>query len=432
VGRKSYQETVNFLFEQLPMFQRIGKVAYKADLSTTLAIEKYLTHPHKNYPCIHIAGTNGKGSVSSMLASVYTESGIKVGLFTSPHLKDFRERIAINGEKISEDFVVDFVEKHQDFFKNLNASFFEYTTAMAMEYFKSEKVDLAVFETGMGGRLDSTNVVNPLLSIITNISLDHTQFLGNTLEAIAGEKAGIIKNNVPVLIGERQLETEKVFQEKAEKTESKIYFADEIYEVSDLSENFIFIDHISLKNKINNAAFNISPSLKAKYQSKNILTVLSAIDILKHDLKVSHKDILNGLEKVHMNTLFRGRWQVLNNQPLVLCDAAHNPAGIKEVIDALLEKISPENLIIVLATTADKDLNQLFSLLPKKAKYYFSEPDVPRKLDKHILQQEAIARGFQGNVYESINIAYQNALKETAENQIIYIGGSIFTIAEVC
>jgi dihydrofolate synthase / folylpolyglutamate synthase len=432
VGSKSYQETIDFLFEQLPMFQRIGQAAYKADLSTSLAIDQYLNHPHKNYPCIHVAGTNGKGSVSSMLASVYSSSGLKVGLFTSPHLKDFRERITINGEKITEKFVIDFVEKHQLFFKDLNASFFEYTTAMAMEYFKSENIDLAIFETGMGGRLDSTNVVNPLLSIITNISLDHTQFLGNTLEAIAVEKAGIIKAKIPVLIGERQIETEKVFVEKAKAKDSPLHFSDEIYEVTEIIENFIFIDQISFKNKLDKQILKISPSLKGKYQSKNIQTVLSAIDILKHKIKISESDIKEGLEKVHQNTLFKGRWQVLNTKPLVVCDAAHNPAGIKEVIDALLEKLLSENLIIVLATTVEKDLNQLFSILPKKAKYYFSEPDVPRKLDKNRLQQEAISRGFKGEIYESINIAYQKALSEANDNQVIYIGGSIFTIAEVC
>ena len=332
----NYQKTLNWLFDQLPMYQRQGKAAYKADLNNTLELDRYFNYPHKKFKSIHVAGTNGKGSISHMLASVLQEAGYKVGLYTSPHLKDFRERIRVNGEVISEEFVVDFIKDHRSKFEEIKPSFFEMTVAMAFDYFAKMQIDVAVVEVGMGGRLDSTNIIQPNLSVITNIGLDHTAFLGNTLEEIATEKAGIIKEHTPVVIGETHVETEEVFIERAKKLKSDIYFADQFYEID---YAMLTIDNKQVFNvKLGEEIIykDLKLDLLGSYQKKNLLTVLKALEILgKNAYNFELEHIYKGLEKVVKNTGLKGRWQILENNPLIVCDTAHNLEGLTYVIDQI-------------------------------------------------------------------------------------------------
>lgn len=412
----NYPETVNWMFRQLPMYQQQGASAYKKDLTNTLLLADYLDHPEKNLKCIHIAGTNGKGSTSHMLASILQEAGYKTGLYTSPHLKDFRERIKINGPEvsgevsgeISEDFIVDFIAKHQSFFETNALSFFEMTVGLAFDYFNKENVDIAIIETGMGGRLDSTNIITPLLSVITNIGIDHTQFLGNTLALIAGEKAGIIKPKIPVIIGEYTLETQPVFLAKANETQSDIYFASDLV-VEDYESDLI-----------------------GDYQIHNKKTVIQAIRVLQsqNQFLISEENIINGLKNVIKNTGLQGRWQQLGENPKVICDTAHNKQGLEIVLNQV-SKQDFEQLHVVLGVVNDKDLDDILPLFPKNAKYYFCRPNIPRGLDATILQQNAHRFSLIGNAYNSVSEAYQAALKSATKNDFIYVGGSTFVVAEI-
>ncbi|WP_333695678.1 bifunctional folylpolyglutamate synthase/dihydrofolate synthase [Flavobacterium sp.] len=404
----NYQETVNWLFNQLPMYQTQGASAYKADLSNTILLANHLKNPENKLKTIHVAGTNGKGSTSSLLASVLQESGYKVGLYTSPHLKDYRERIKINGIEIKEEFVVEFVAKHKSFFENYHFSFFEMTVGLAFDYFVKENVDIAIIEVGMGGRLDSTNIITPLLSVITNIGLDHTQFLGTTLEAIAFEKAGIIKNKVPVIIGEYNTQTKPVFLKKALETQSEIYFASDL-----IKETY-------------------PTSLKGNYQIQNCKTVLQTLHILKQttEFNINENAIKSGFLNVIENTGLQGRWQQLGNNPKIICDTAHNKHGLSKVLTQIENEIF-EELHIVMGIVNDKDMNEILPLFPKKAKYYFCSPKNLRGLNPKILQEKASDFGLKGQVYNSVSEAYYEASQKAMPNDFIYVGGSTFVVAEI-
>lgn len=426
-----YNQTLNWLFNQLPMYQRQGKAAYKADLNNTLELDRYFNYPHKKFKSIHVAGTNGKGSVSHMIASVLQESGYKVGLYTSPHLRDFRERIKINGEMISEDFVVDFVNKHQSKFEEIEPSFFEMTVAMAFDYFAKQKIDIAVVEVGMGGRLDSTNIISPELSVITNIGFDHTAFLGNTLAEIANEKAGIIKENIPVVVGETQLETEGVFKEKAKEKDTEIYFADQKYEVgyallsTDNKQVFQVYEGESKKYK------DLKLDLLGSYQLNNLKTVLNAFDLLSNRLnKITIESIYNGLEKVVENTGLLGRWQILGVKPLTICDTGHNKEGLTYIIEQIKQTVY-KKLHFVLGVVDDKNIDQILEMMPKDALYYFTNAKIPRALNKDVLKTKAEKYSLKGLSYETVEDALKNAKKNAGDNDLIFIGGSTFVVAEV-
>ncbi|MEP1487600.1 MAG: folylpolyglutamate synthase/dihydrofolate synthase family protein [Algibacter sp.] len=403
----TYQDTLNWMFSQLPMYQRQGKAAYKADLSNTLKLTEYLNFPERHFKSVHVAGTNGKGSSSHMLASVLQDAGYKVGLYTSPHLKDFRERIKIDGEEISKQFVIEFIKQNKTFFETNYLSFFEMTVGMAFEYFSKQKVDIAIIEVGLGGRLDSTNVITPEVSVITNIGIDHTQFLGSTLEAIAFEKGGIIKRNVPVVIGETQKETAPIFKTLAEKNNSEIVFADK--SIMDVYES----------------------DLKGSYQSKNIKTITQTINILQQKgYKITETHLKNGLQHVVTNTGLLGRWQVLNENPKTVCDTGHNREGLIYVMDQLQKEVF-ETLHIVFGVVNDKDLESIVDLLPKDAKYYFCKPEISRGLDVHLLKEAFGTYGLKGDAYDSVNEAYNEARKQSNSNDFIFVGGSTFVVAEI-
>ncbi len=396
------------MFNQLPLYQLQGATAYKEDLTNTLLLSKYLGNPEKNLKFIHVAGTNGKGSTSHLLASVLQEAGYKVGLYTSPHLKDFRERIKVNGKEITEEFVCKFIEKHKNFFDINDLSFFEMTVGLAFDYFKKEKIDIAIIEVGMGGRLDSTNIITPLLSVITNIGKDHTQFLGTTFQSIATEKAGIIKQNIPVIIGEYTVDTKPVFLTKSNEMQSEIYFASDL-----VSENF--------------------PSdLIGDYQISNKKTALQTLRILnlQKEFEVSEATIKQGFLNVVKNTGLQGRWQQLNSAPKVICDTAHNKHGLEIVINQLKTE-QFDTLHFVFGVVNDKDLDEILPLFPKNAIYYFCKPNIPRGLDASILAQKALEFGLHGKVYNSVSEAYQSALRSATKSDFIYIGGSTFVVGEI-
>ena len=404
----NYQETVEWLFNQLPMYQQQGAIAYKANLTNTILLANYLGNPENKIKTIHIAGTNGKGSTSSLLASVLQEAGYKVGLFTSPHLKDYRERIKINGYEIDEDFVVQFVQKHKPFFETNELSFFEMTTGLALDYFLKNNVDFAIMEVGMGGRLDSTNIITPLISVITNIGFDHMAFLGNTLEAIAGEKAGIIKKNIPVVVGEYTAETKPVFIRKAKEMHSELYFAPVLIDIEYPS------------------------TLLGNYQQQNKKTVLQTLNVLQaqKSIEITLENIQNGFLKVIENTNFFGRWQQLQDSPKVICDTAHNKDGLSIVLNQI-ESEKYNQLHIVLGVVNDKDLDEILPLFPKNAIYYFCCPAIIRGLNASILQEKASQFDLNGKVYLSVSEAYTQALKDAAVNDFIYVGGSTFVVAEI-
>ena len=400
----NYQQTLDYLFSQLPMFQRVGASAYKADLNNTIELCKLLHHPEKNFKSIHIAGTNGKGSTSHMLASILQEAGYKVGLYTSPHLKDFRERIKINGVMISEQEVVDFVIKHQSEFEQINLSFFEWTVGLAFDYFSKKQVDIAVIETGLGGRLDSTNVITPLVSVITNIGEDHTQFLGETLAKIASEKAGIIKKNIPIVIGETQQEIKQIFIDKAIEMSAKIFFADKIITT------------------------NYESDLKGIYQEKNKKTVLAAIQqLMNSGFSITEEIIKNGLLNVVKNTGLLGRWQILSENPLTICDTGHNEAGIKEVLKQI-SLTKHNHLHFVFGAVNDKEIDSILSMLPKNVTYYFCQAKIPRALDVNVLYTKAKEFELKGNPYDSVENAIKQAKVNASAN--VFVGGSTFVVAE--
>lgn len=402
----NYKETTEWMFSRLPMYQQQGASAYKVDLNNTIALAKHLNNPEQKIKTVHIAGTNGKGSVSSMIASILHEAGYKVGLYTSPHLKDFRERIKINGKDISEAFVCSFIAENKPFFEAQQLSFFEMTVGLAFDYFAKEQVDVAVIETGMGGRLDSTNIITPLVSVITNIGLDHTQFLGDTEAKIAKEKAGIIKKDIPIVIGEYTSETKPVFSETAQLVGAPVYFVED-------------------KN------WQVPPSdLLGEYQQQNIKTVLQTVELLKEHFTITDDTIKQGLLHVNSNTGFTGRWYKVNSNPIAICDTAHNPHGLKLVFNQVLKQPF-KTLRIVFGVVNDKKLDEVLPLLPKNAKYYFCKPDVPRGLDTEVLQREAAKFNLVGEVFVSVSKAYEEALKEATKNDFIYIGGSTFVVAEI-
>ena len=403
----TYQETVNWMFKQLPIFQNQGKSAYKSDLTNILLLDSHLNHPHKKFKSIHVAGTNGKGSTSHMLASVFQEAGYKVGLYTSPHLKDFRERIKVNGNFISKQFVIGFIKRNRSFFESHNLSFFEMTVGMAFDYFAKQKVDVAIVEVGLGGRLDSTNIITPLVSVITNIGMDHTQFLGNTLKAIAFEKAGIIKPNVPAVIGETQKETKSVFIEVAKKNNADISFAD--HEIKEIYDS----------------------DLRGTYQFNNIKTVRQTLKkVPKGIFVISEDNIRKGLQNVIKNTGLRGRWETLQQYPKVICDVAHNKEGLSYVFKQL-EKENYRKLHFVFGVVNDKDLSSILPLMPKQATYYYCKPNIERGLDVNLLKQISNDYGLVGDAYLSVKAAFEAAKSNTQDNDLIYVGGSTFVVAEV-
>ncbi|SDG50501.1 bifunctional folylpolyglutamate synthase/dihydrofolate synthase [Psychroflexus sediminis] len=404
----TYTETLHWMFEQLPMYQRQGKTAYKKDLTNTLAITQMLGNPERQFRSIHVAGTNGKGSVSHMLSSVLQSAGYKVGLYTSPHLKDFRERIKINGEPIPKTDVTEFIAGHKTFLETQNLSFFEMTVGMAFNYFAAEKVDIAIIEVGMGGRLDSTNVITPLLSVITNIGMDHMAFLGDTLDKIAGEKAGIIKKSVPVVIGETTPETKRVFLKKAEAERASIHFAE------DWNSPLPDCD------------------LKGNYQKFNLKTCLKSLEVLNtlQGWQISDANIKKGLAEVKSNTHLRGRWEILGSQPKVIADTAHNKEGLTLVIEQVLQE-KFECLHMVLGFVNDKDLDSVLPLLPVTAKYYFSKPNVPRGMEATDLYYKAKAYSLYGKAFTTVKNALKAAQKEAKAGDLIFVGGSTFTVAEI-
>jgi len=429
----TYEQTIEFLFSRLPMFQRVGKAAYKANLDNTIALCNILGNPQNNFRSVHIAGTNGKGSVSHFIASILQSSGLKVGLYTSPHLKDFRERIKINGEKIPQKRVIDFINNHKEEFDSIQPSFFEYTFGMAINYFSEEKVDIAIMETGMGGRLDSTNVVNSIVSVITNIGFDHTQFLGDTIQKIAKEKAGIIKSGIPVVIGQTQTETESIFRHFAKNNKSQIYFADKNYIASESriitedSQKLAF-DVISVKD---GGKTKIISGLAGLYQKKNIITAFQAIQtLMKSGFTISEQNIKYGFNTVVEQTGIAGRWQVLNKKPLTICDTGHNVDGIKEIISQIIS--TPHNkLHFVLGMVNDKEIDGILTLLPKEATYYFCKANIPRSFDQDSLKEKARQFNLPGDSYISVSEAYANAVSNANDNDLIFIGGSTFVVAEV-
>ena len=404
----NYKETLDWMFNKLPMYQTQGATAYRKDITNTVLLAKHLGNPEQYLKCIHVAGTNGKGSTSHLLASVLQEAGYKVGLYTSPHLKDYRERITINGYPISEEYVCDFINTNQSFFEANELSFFEMSVGLAFEYFVKEHTDINIIEVGMGGRLDATNIINPLVSVITNIGLDHTQFLGNTLESIAYEKAGIIKPNIPVVIGEYVNETQPIFVEKVKITNSEIYFA------SDLVQE----DYPS--------------ALLGDYQIHNKKTVSQTIKVLqkKRLLTISEEAVRKGFLNVIKNTNLQGRWQQLGKNPKTICDTAHNAHGLSVVLQQI-QKEQFEQLHIILGVVNDKNLEEILPLFPENAIYYFCKPNNIRGLEPIILKEKANIFNLNGEIYNSVSNAYQAAKRSASPNDFIYIGGSTFVVAEI-
>lgn len=418
------------MFNKLPMYQRIGGAAYKADLNNTIDLLNMLGNPQHNFKSVHIAGTNGKGSTSHMLASVFQEAGYKTGLYTSPHLRDFRERIRLNGEMIPEENVVSFIAEHKEQFEKMELSFFEMTVGMAFDYFAKEKVDIAIVEVGMGGRLDSTNLITPELSVITNIGLDHVKFLGDTMEKIAGEKAGIIKPSIPVVIGETQPETHQVFEDKASECQSPIYFADQIFDCNKIHIESKLVQKFDIWKNSELYLEAIDIPLMGNYQKKNLTTVICALDLLREKFNLSEDDIREGIAKVIRNTHLMGRWQILNDDPLTVADTGHNVAGITEVVQQLAE-LRYNRLHFVLGMVNDKDIDHVLQLLPRNAEYYFCKADIPRGLDANILAEKAFELGLRGMVYESVRHAYQSAVNAAHFGDVVFVGGSNFIVAEV-
>jgi dihydrofolate synthase/folylpolyglutamate synthase len=426
----TYQQTVAYLFSQLPMFQAIGAKAFKKDLTNIKRLCAELSQPQNNYPTIHIAGTNGKGSTSHILAAVLQAHGLKVGLYTSPHYRDFRERIKINGQYVSEAFVIDFVADYHKSWEMIQPSFFEITVAMAFEYFAQQKIDIAVIETGLGGIYDSTNIITPILSVITNISFDHQEMLGDNLPQIAWSKAGIIKPNIPVVIGERQAEVVSVFESTAKANNAPIYFASDHYKVEKIASTWLtttynaYLDN-SLKYE------QLQTGLSGTYQQLNLQTSFQAIDLIPTSVcKIEEKQLRFALEHIKTLTNFIGRWQMIQESPLVVCDSAHNEAGIQQSMKELLS-LSYQQLHLVIGVVKDKDLNKMIPYLPKSATYYFAKADIPRGLDAEILRQKAAVFERYGESYPSVAAAVAAAKANAKQNDIIYIGGSIFVVAEV-
>lgn len=422
----NYQETLTYLYESAPLFQQVGKEAYKEGLANTYALDEHFSHPHTRFHTVHVAGTNGKGSCSHTIAAILQASGYRTGLYTSPHLVDFRERIRVDGKPVPEEYVVDFVEKHRHFFEPLHPSFFELTTAMAFAYFAEQKVDVAVVEVGLGGRLDCTNIIRPDLCVITNISFDHVQFLGDTLAKIASEKAGIIKTGVPVVIGETTPETRPVFLKKAEEMDAPIFFAEEERQLLDAGHD---TDGAYLYQTVRYE--NLRGELRGLCQEKNTNTILSAIRLLvKSGYRIGDADVRKGFAGVCELTGLVGRWQKLHDRPVVVCDTGHNVGGIAYIVEQLkLQKC--KTLRIVMGMVNDKDVSGVLSMMPETARYYFTQASVKRALPAEKVRELAAAYGLEGEAYPSVEAAYQSALDQSEADDFIFVGGSSFIVADL-
>ena len=424
----NYQETIDYLFNALPMFQRIGASAFKKDLNNTLALCSHLGNPEKKFKSIHVAGTNGKGSTSHTLAAILQSAGYKTGLYTSPHLKSFTERIRINGGEITEQAVVDFVGANKSFLDEFQPSFFEMTVGLAFWYFAKEQVDIAIVEVGMGGRLDSTNVITPELSVITNIGWDHVQFLGETLPLIAGEKAGIIKPNVPVIISQTQEETTSVFLKKAQENQAQITFADQKIKLQKLSSDAGLATYTVSKKGVSSV---LDYGLLGDYQIHNLPGILEAVDQIREmGWEISEDSLRKGLKEVTLLTGFKGRWQILGENPKIIADTGHNEPGIRAILGQL-ESYPFENLWMVIGMVQDKDISKILALLPKTARFVFCQADLPRAMSASLLAEKAAEFGLNGEVISDVNEALQFARKNAGPNDLIFVGGSTFVVAEI-
>ena len=427
----TYSETLEFLYSQLPAYHRVGKVAYRNNLCNTEKLDEYFGRPHRKYMTVHVGGTNGKGSVSHMTASILQQAGYKTGLYTSPHLKDFRERIRVDGEVIEEEYIVEFVQNHRAILESLKPSFFEMTAAMAFEYFAAQEVDIAVVEVGMGGRLDSTNVISPIVSVITNIGHDHMEFLGDTLEKVAIEKAGIIKPHTTVVIGEAIETTENIFKSAARISGSEIFFADKTFESSLADLNILEpFRNYTVTEKETGKTFNGAISLGGDYQAANLRTVFQTWRCLEKKLNISEEALSEGIKNVIRNTGLQGRWQILRHKPVVICDTGHNFEGLKYVLGQI-NKISVGKRRLVLGFVNDKDVDKILPLFPKDAIYYFTKASIPRAMDEDVLKKKASEAGLYGDSFPSVEGAYNAALADSDASDLIFIGGSTFVVAEV-
>ena len=425
----NYQQTIDYLFNRLPMFSRIGAAAYKADLTNTLRLCEAVDNPHLKFKSIHVAGTNGKGSTSHMLAAIFQTTGYRTGLYTSPHLKDFRERIKIDGEMVSEAFVIHFTEQIKPVIEEINPSFFEITVAMAFSWFAQQKVDIAVIEVGLGGRLDSTNIITPEISVITNISYDHMNLLGNSLQEIAGEKAGIIKKGVPVVIGETIPETKPVFIQKAQEANAPIYFANETRWVADWRQDKHHLV-VTVADNHTDERKEYSWQLTVLYQAKNLLTVLQVVQLLKKEWKLEEHHIQKGLQHVKQLTGLHGRWDFIHEHPYTVLDVGHNEDGIRQITEQL-EHCDFQKLHIVIGMVKDKDLDKVLTLLPKYAHYYFTKADIPRALPENELAMQAAAFDLKGHYFPTPNAALQQAVTVANPADMILVCGSVFIVGEI-
>ncbi len=422
----NYQETLNYLYNSTPVFEHVGAVAYKEGLQNTLALDEHFGHPHTKYKTIHIAGTNGKGSCSHSIASILQEAGYKVGLYTSPHLVDFRERIRVNGKCISKERVIKFVAEEKDFFEPLHPSFFELTTALAFKYFEEQKVDIAIIEVGLGGRLDCTNIISPILSIITNISFDHTQFLGNTLAKIAAEKAGIIKKGTPVIIGEANEQTRPVFNTKAKELDTKITFAE---------DHAIVVSSTTIakggRNYILRNGSHLIGELSGDYQEHNMNTILCACNILKQ-INIIKGDyfIIKGLANICKNTGLMGRWQTIQTKPKVVCDTGHNVAGWNYLAPQIKHQ-KCNQLRIVFGMVDDKDIDSVMELLPKNAIYYWTQAETKRAIKVEKIAELALQHELNGKMFNNVKDAYTKALNDSAADDFVFVGGSSYIVADL-
>ena len=429
----NYFDTLDYLFSRLPMFQRVGPAAYKNTLENTLRLDELYGNPHRKFKSIHVAGTNGKGSVSHMLAAVFQSAGYKTGLYTSPHLKDFRERIRIDGKMIPEDEVVRWVESYKtnnELWK-IEPSFFELTVAMAFDYFANEKVEIAIVEVGLGGRLDSTNIITPEVSVITNIGMDHTALLGNSIELIAKEKAGIIKKNIAVVAGATQKETKKVFTEKAEAQNAPLFFADQEFSIPYAMNDFEGNQILAVGKNGTQVFRQLKLDLKGAYQQKNIPAVLKTIELMQQKgWKIAYANIVDGLAATSKLTGLLGRWQVLGHNPRIVCDSAHNADGIKEIVKQI-EATPYKHLHIIFGLVNDKDPENILELLPKQANYYFTRASIPRALDENDLARKAAEFGLKGQVFPEVQAALNAAQTNAGKDDFIFIGGSTFIVSEI-
>jgi len=426
----TYQQTLNYLYEKLPMFSRIGKAALKPDLSNTIKLCAALDNPHTKFKSIHIAGTNGKGSVSHGLASVMQYAGYKTGLYTSPHLVDFRERIRVNGEMVSKEWVVSFVEANKKLIDDIQPSFFEITVAMAFQFFAEQGVDVAVIETGLGGRLDSTNIITPVLSIITNISYDHKDLLGDTLGAIAGEKAGIIKQGIPVIIGEQHPETERIFFEHAIHKQTAVHYADSLWGMVRTRQDEQY-QYYKVVDNARREMFDMHTDLRGAYQQHNLKTILTAAQMLSHrGYTLPQEKVFKALENVKKRTGLRGRWDVLQSTPLIVCDVAHNPAGLTEVLQQFRQLSAPKKHIL-LGFVSDKDVSAALDLFPSDVTYYFTNANIQRALPAADLKKLADEKGLPGQAYSSVATAVEAAMANMGKDDAFLITGSFFVVGEV-